>query len=200
MSYKIRLKMVTSVIGITGKIASGKTWWRKNLAAYLSNYMTVAEIDLDSIRRHALWESTSERHERLRIRLADILNLKIEDSFLNREIFTKKIFESNYTFNIYRLIVTPVFMRDIMDKIHSYDVSIIEWTLLVEDGYDRFLTHPPIYVDTPDHIRMSRLQGQPDIYERLPLIDTSYTKGIKVDNGTSLTACINRIGLADGIM
>ena len=187
------------VLGVAGPIASGKTWFCHKLETYLSQYSQVNHISLDNIRRNALWRSMSTRHIELRQRLAEFFKLSIDPNyFFDRTIFTASIFKDEISFNMYRLISTPILMLDVVDVLDDNSINIIEWALLVEEGYTRFMTHQIFYMDTPENIRTIRLakQNEPLVQQRLHLIHTEYSTGLKVKPDDTPESCLKKIGIS----
>jgi len=116
-------------IGITGHLGVGKS----TLAQRLVKHCDFAIIELDDVRRHALWESLEPQHVLLRKQLADAFNIGLEQSFMNRELLTSIIFQNYENLQKYSRIATPVLKQDVREKIKNN--SFVVWAWFLEETY-----------------------------------------------------------------
>lgn len=124
------------VIGITGNMGTGKS----TLAKELSKITSLHTIELDDLRRYALWQSNEIHHIKLRQKLAHLFNLEIKNTWINREIFTEVLFSSPQNLKSYSDIATPVLYQDTKNKIDSQDINtLVVWAWLLEEGYIKLL-------------------------------------------------------------
>lgn len=152
------------VLGLSGGLASGKSYLASKLDAYLtSKHIPVKRIELDSIRRYILWESMASEHVRLRKELADSFHLTLENTFLNRQRFTNLIFISSGNLDQYRQIVKPVFKSEVVKSINPDSFNIFEWTYIEEEGYKDVLTLPLVHLNVDNLTRYKRIESMGDI-------------------------------------
>lgn len=133
------------VFGITGKLGTGKS----SLAKALQNYDdSIVIIELDDVRRYALWQSIEPRHIQLRKDLATAFNFPIHgtSSWINRDNFTQTIFSSETNLQLYRSIATPFLQYDVSQKIIDLNKKYaLCWTYLFEEKYDFLINSAVIY-------------------------------------------------------
>jgi MoaA/NifB/PqqE/SkfB family radical SAM enzyme/dephospho-CoA kinase len=149
------------VFGITGNLGTGKSSLAIDLQSYWSTQGTELKIiELDDVRRYALWKSTQLHHIQLRKDLAKELNILSEGEFhwLNRKAFTELIFSSKEMLDNYANIATPIFMYDIQKDISSENLdAVIVWAHLLEENYEQLLTSSVILTDCSSETIINRL-------------------------------------------
>jgi dephospho-CoA kinase len=124
------------IIGITGNMGTGKSTLAKELAKACPLHI----IELDDLRRYALWESTESHHIELRKNLAELFQLELKDTWMDRELFTDILFASSKNLKNYSAIATPILYQDTQIKIKSQDSNtLVVWAWLLEEGYTQFL-------------------------------------------------------------
>ena len=149
------------VFGITGNLGTGKSSLAIDLQAYWATQgKELKIIELDDVRRYALWKSTQLHHIQLRKDLAKELNIPSESEFhwLNRKAFTELIFSSKEMLDNYANVATPVFIYDIKKDIGSENLdAVIVWAHLLEENYEQLLTSSVIITDCSSETIISRL-------------------------------------------
>jgi dephospho-CoA kinase len=149
------------VFGITGSLGAGKTSLAVDLQSYWATQgKQLKIIELDDVRRYALWNSSQKHHIQLRKDLAKKLNIQSETEFhwLNRKMFTELIFSSREMLDVYAEIATPIFIADIEKNIKSEDLDVvIVWAHLLEENYDVLLNSSVIITDCLSKTVINRL-------------------------------------------
>lgn len=175
------------IFGMTGNLGSGKS----TLSLYLQKLWEwdgkhLSIIEIDTIRRYALWTSCLSHHIQLRRDLGQIFNLATigKNHWIERDEFTNLIFSSMDSLNLYRSIANPVFFFDVNQHLNRTSADcIIVWTYLLEEKYHQFINSMITisYVSTQtwsqrfisDHLAFSEVQKrinfEPTIEERINL-------------------------------
>jgi len=132
-------------IGITGKMASGKSTLVQLLKERNADYVYV---DVDEFRR-----SLFQNEEYVRQLKQEILELNaydsIDSSILNQFIYQNEDYMNYYKKILYQYLFS--YLESLGDQ-----VVIVEWALLLQDHLDSKFSKI-VYVDTPDSVRMERL-------------------------------------------
>lgn len=168
------------IFGITGNLGAGKSTLSQLLIPIWKKHgQQLIVIEVDEVRRNALWNSTQIHHIQLRYDLAQLFSLttESENHWINREIFTTMIFSNAENLKKYSALVTPIFHYDIKNIISStqYDIAIV-WTYLVEEKYDSLLNSSIVFINeqsfvsNEDNYLQNRISLQIHDIERL----TSY--------------------------
>lgn len=156
------------IFGITGVMGSGKTTLVHNLQKrFLAQNTPLHIIELDDIRRYALWASIEPRHVELRQKLVKAFSLvgQGEHCLLDRHEFGSFLFENEHNLFIYSCIATPVLKLDVKNKIDSITQQdhldkgmyiAIVWAQLLEEGYEEFINSFVIINSCPDNVLLER--------------------------------------------
>lgn len=124
------------IFGIAGNMGTGKSTLVKELAKYC--HLNI--IELDDLRRYALWESIEPKHVNLRQQLAGVFNLDLTNGWLDRDKFTKTLFSSPENLDKYRIIATCGLKADTQEKIESTSLhTAVVWAWLLEEHYTDLL-------------------------------------------------------------
>lgn len=149
------------VFGITGNLGSGKSSLAIDLQSYWATQNKQLNIvELDDIRRYALWKSTENHHIQLRKDLSKALKISSDSNlyWLDRKEFTELIFSDRKILDIYVDIATQVLMYDIKKIINLEKLdTVIVWAHLLEENYDKLLTGSVIITDCSSTIILNRL-------------------------------------------
>lgn len=153
---------MNKIIGITGTLGSGKS----TFAHYLKQSNPSLHIlELDDIRRYALWHSQEPHHILLRQKLASAFNLKHVNPYymLDRKHTTECIFQDTHSLSLYSAIATPILQQDISHYIQQHKGTfVIVWAYLLEEHYDAFINGSVFIVDCELSLINERLLQQND--------------------------------------
>lgn len=190
------------VFGITGILGAGKsTLAKKMVPNWTKQYRSLEIIEVDDIRRYALWVSNESTHADMRKELGKAFNLSTGSLqyWLNRKELTDKIFEKKENLELFSKITTPVFKRDVEKKIKSNNLDkAIVWAMLLEEGYDNLINSVIMLVNTSmvnvekriqkDSIdeAKSRIKMCPDFSQKLQLCKTKKYPYMIVDNNIEI--------------
>lgn len=159
---------MNKLIGITGKMSSGKTTLIKKLKEVLPEYYYV---DVDEYRRNLF--SNEIYINRLKEVIPPLKNHeKIDSQILNKYIYTDDLFMKKYKKVLYE------FLFEYLNQIENKTV-IVEWALILNDNLEeRF--DKVVYVDATDEVRLNRLEGSDltieEIKKRFSLQSIDLTK------------------------
>ncbi len=149
-------------------MGSGKTTLAHNLQRRMLTRNTPLQIiELDDVRRFALWDSNLPHHVELRRKLASSFNLAEvgENCRLDRFEFGSLLFESERNLFIYSCLATPVLKLDVknqIDKIIEQDTLdrgvyiAIVWAQLLEEGYEEFINSFVVINNCPERVLLER--------------------------------------------
>lgn len=159
LAVRIKLEETNVIFGITGRLGSGKSELAQNLLKYTPN-LTI--VELDEVRRYALWRSSEDHHCHLRQKLAAAFDLAtFGDLFwLERDKFTERCFQTEQDLDIYRNIAFPILYADVKKKIKS--PTVIVWAYLLEEHYYPLLTGPVLITDC----------STDEVFRRIGIADT----------------------------
>lgn len=150
------------IIGVTGNMGTGKS----TLAKELSKHCHLHIIELDDLRRYALWESNEPHHVKLRENLAQLFQIEIKCTWISREQFTSKLFSSPESLHAYSSIATPVLHQDTLRNINSTHINtLIVWAWLLEEGYTQFVNSFVILVSC-QHERLNQETSDTNLTQR----------------------------------
>lgn len=149
------------VFGVTGALGSGKSSFSLACKTYLKSInKDITLIDLDDIRREALWWSTKEHHIQLRKDLSQIFCLTTNTDFFwfDREVFTNIIFSHADSLALYSQIATPFLKYDVEQKIKEGKETVaIIWTYLLEENYDSLINSSVVIIECNEENITKRL-------------------------------------------
>lgn len=149
------------IFGVTGNLGSGKSSFSLAFKTYLKSInKDITVIELDDIRREALWWSTKEHHVQLRKDLAQIFCLTTNTDFywFDRETFTNVIFSNRDSLALYSQIATPFLKYDVEQKIKDSKENVaITWTYLLEENYENFINTSIIILECNEENITKRL-------------------------------------------
>ena len=127
---------MNKTFGIAGNMGTGKS----TLAKAFAELIQLQVVELDDLRRYALWDSSEVHHKELRQKLAYVFDLALFDGWLDRKEFTKTLFSSSQNLNLYSKIATPLLIQDTQNLIDtSNQHCAIVWAWLLEEGYSSLL-------------------------------------------------------------
>lgn len=141
------------IIGVTGGLGCGKS----TVAKALSIVLGLPLIEVDELRRYALWHSTEPRHIELRISLAVAMELETSspEFWLNRAKLTEKIFKNRGSVELFAHLTKEAMRELAMANLHHG--GVIAWSRLLADGYVPLLRGPLVLVECPVPVRLARL-------------------------------------------
>lgn len=142
--------------GITGGMGAGKS----SLAALLAKRRLCRVVEVDALRRHALWASDDPRHAAMRGRLAAAMGIQASGrgNALDRAALAARAFCGRDAVEAYAAATAPTLREDA----HAASAgdgkpAAIVWTRLVEDGYAALLDGPVAVVTCPPETAAARV-------------------------------------------
>jgi MoaA/NifB/PqqE/SkfB family radical SAM enzyme/dephospho-CoA kinase len=173
------------VFGITGNLGTGKSTLANSLKSYWQNQgKSLQIIEIDDVRRLALWQSVQPHHIQLRKDLAEKFGLKTESEnfWLDRKVFTDVIFSSQDALQDYSEIATPFLKYDVQSALSKAQTDVvIVWSLLLEENYSQLLNSSIIITDCSEQTVFSRLS--PSIQSGNDLSYAELNQRIKLQPG-----------------
>ncbi len=138
---------MNNLIGITGKMSSGKTTLVKRLKTLLPEYHY---IDVDDFRRNLF--NREEYTNELKKVIPELQQYKtINSIILNQYIYSNETYMKKYKDILYKYLFT--YLKSINDK-----PVIVEWALILNDNLEEYF-NKIIYVNASDEVRLNRLVG-----------------------------------------
>lgn len=161
---------MNKIVGITGYMASGKSFILKKLTSLLGNECIT--VDVDIFRRNLLKENNKYINE-LKIAIPDLKKYSALDSLtLNKYIYSNKEYMDNYKEILYKYLFEYI-------NTLNYNIIFIEWSLIIKDNlFEKF--NKIIYVESSLNNRFKRLENadlnKEEIIKRfqMQLVDNPY--------------------------
>lgn len=145
--------------GIAGGMGSGKS----TLAAQLARPGLCRVVEVDDLRRRALWASRARRHVAMRERLAAAMGLATSgpDGLLDRAALAARAFSGRDAIEAYAAATAPTLREDASEACAAEGPpTAIVWARLVEDGYADLLDGPIGVVACPPDAAAARIARQ----------------------------------------
>ena len=138
-------------IGITGKIAAGKTTIAKQLISEENN---LTYINVDDFRRKKLEDGRYIKE--LKKQIPPLRKYQTVTSIdLNKYIYKYKKYMKRYKKILYKHLL--LYLSNLKNK-----QILVEWALLINDHLDKYF-RKIIYVDIKDEIAINRLKNNSDL-------------------------------------
>jgi dephospho-CoA kinase len=150
---------VSRAFGITGGMGTGKS----TLAALLGGRRLCRVVEVDDLRRHALWVSDDPRHAAMRGRLALALGLAASGPghALDRASVAERAFSSRDALEAFGDVTAPTLREDAAAASAGEGPPVaIVWSRLAEDGYLGLIGGPVAVVTCPQETALARVVAE----------------------------------------
>ncbi|HAR64148.1 MAG TPA: hypothetical protein DF296_03575 [Candidatus Margulisbacteria bacterium] len=150
------------VLGITGNMASGKSYTCNELAQIAANKnIPFHIIDVDKVRRNILQFSNSCNHMELRKKIAGTLQLGLSlSNQLPGNMIGEVIFSDSQKRKKYENLINPEIKKELQLLIQPLNgLIIVEWAMLIEDKMLNLVDYNLVLITCANNIRMHRLKN-----------------------------------------
>lgn len=152
MNYKLG-----DIIGITGVMGAGKSYFAKNIFKGTPYDYDINIIEIDDIRRDLLWESNQPLAKNLRQEIIKNFNiLEYDECFLfDRVKFTQYIFSNEEILKKMNFLCKEFFIQEIKNKCKEDKINLLIWVNLIEENYLNII-NSIIFIDINEALWIKR--------------------------------------------
>lgn len=194
VKFEMERKSGITIIGVTGGIGSGKSWFCEEIAKTRTD---VFNLDMDAIVHHILFVSQTPAHREIRKKIRERFPLYCDGTMeevlddKERQWLAKLVFEDPAN----RIVLSSIMYQPILTEMRGKmcgrkGIVLLNAALLAEFDMTMICNHRVILITSPDSVRIDRLKRRgltdEEINSRIGAQFTDVTKRARIQKKIDL--------------